>query len=109
LHLWRSFRREYLAAQVENRQRAWNANSFARRDDGEVPAADQTKESETSSNVQQFRNVFQICCRRGGRNREICCCNESKEHHKTEECESEEQIDADGADEEDKACDDPMS
>ena len=100
--------REDLAAKVEYRQRARDADSFARSQDSQVPAADQSKKSEASRNVQKLVDVFHVGLGGGMRNAEVCGGDEREEHDETKEGESKECVDAESADEEHEACNRPV-
>lgn len=99
--------RKHLAAQIKHRQRARNTNSLARRQNSQVPAANQPDEAKSAGKVQQPGNVLHVCFRLRVSDAEVCRCDEREQHDETEEREREEKVYAEGADEENEAGDCP--
>lgn len=58
--------------------------------------------------MQQFVDVFDISFSGGGPNAEVSRSYEGEQHDEAEEGQCEEDVDAEGADEEDEACNSPI-
>ena len=73
------------------------------REENGLPAADESYESEATSDFQELQDVSEIGfgSRRG--NRRIGGSNKRKQHRETEEEEDEEQVDSQGADQDHEA------
>ena len=95
--------REDLGAQVEDWERAWKLNGGASGDNGKVPSANETDETETTGNVDQLLDVLDISESLGVWDGKIGGGSEGKKTDQTEEGQGEEAVDAEGGDEEGEA------
>lgn len=101
--------REDLAGKVKDGKWARKVDGSAAGDNGKVPAADETEETETTSSLDEGLDVRDIGSGRGMRNGEISSSGEGEETDQTEEGDGEESIDTEAADEEDKGDEGPAT